>query len=83
MKKISGLFIILVLIAFTFSNTLIAQPMPPGNSFNGNPPIYNYPPLGLGPLGSSVSDSILPLVIIALVYAGIKIYQLRQLGRSA
>ncbi len=83
MKRISRLYIIIVLFTCAFPVTLMAQPSPPGGEGMNDPGVWNYDPLGLGPLGSSVSDSILPIVIIALVYAGIKIYQLRQLRRSA
>ena len=79
MKRIFRLFTITGLIAFTLTNTLMAQPLPGGGSSVGHP---TGDPLN-GPLGAPIDDSVLLLVLIALAYAAKKYYDIRKLRKAA
>jgi len=77
MKRIFRLFMMIFLIAFTFTfETLMAQgPPPPNGGLNGITPAD-------GPIGTPIGDSILPLMIFVLVYVGMKLYDHHQLQKE-
>jgi hypothetical protein len=78
MKRLTRLFTIIALLTFIFSNSLMAQPLPGGGGTIG-------PPTGdplRGPIGAPIDDSVLLLVLFALGYMMLKLYQLRLLKKE-
>ncbi len=81
MTRIFRLLAIYTLIAFSFTTTLMAQmppPPPPGGGGGGIRPGPGGDPIS----GVPINDSVLPLIIFALIYAGIKFYYYRQLHKT-
>jgi hypothetical protein len=79
MKRLTRLFTIIALLAFSFSNSLMAQPLPGGGGTIGHP---TGDPLN-GPIGAPIDNSVLLLVVIALAYGMYQFYQLRLLKKEA
>ncbi|MCX6244054.1 MAG: hypothetical protein NTU98_05055 [Bacteroidetes bacterium] len=77
MNRLTRLFTITALLAFIFSNSLMAQPLPGGS------PVGVGQPVGGGPLGGPVSDSLWMPLLIAMAYGMYKIYQLRLSRKEA
>ena len=73
MKKCFMLFRIIVMMVFTFSGALMAQPLPGGNNPGGSGPAG--PPTG-NPLSAPIGDSVLPLLLIGVAYALVKLYHI-------
>lgn len=72
MRRVIKLFTSIFLIAVTHSAALMAQ---------GPPPPLTAPPGGNPhdgpPISGSIDNSLLLLVVFALIYAGVKIYSIR------
>ncbi|MCX6244053.1 MAG: hypothetical protein NTU98_05050 [Bacteroidetes bacterium] len=79
MKRFICLFTFIALLLVSFSNNMMAQPLP-GGSGTG-PPSGN--PLNNGPLGGPISDSLWLPLLIAMAYGMYKIYQLRLSRKEA
>jgi hypothetical protein len=78
MRRIIKLFVLIFLIVVNHCTTLMAEepglpPPGPAPATNGPP----GPPHGGPPISGTIDNSLLLLVVFALIYAGVKIYSIR------